>query len=82
MQNAIEQKPKLRETIVGPIIDRTVLPIILSDFGLALSSDTLRLLVVVAERGYSLKIDGIINAFKQLMAEHRKSSLVCIFFFK
>lgn len=78
VQKAIKQKPKLREIIVSPIINRTLLQTTLKDFGKAanLSAATTNLLTLLAENGRLSKIDGIINSFKQLMSAHR-GEVVC-----
>lgn len=78
VQNAIKQKPKLREVIISPIINRTLLQSTLKDVGVKakLSSATTNLLVLLAENGRLTKIDGVINAFKQLMSAHR-GEVVC-----
>lgn len=78
VQNAIKQKPKLREIITSPIINRTVLQNTLKEVGVAakLSPATINLLVLLAENGRMTKIDGVINAFKQLMSAHR-GEVVC-----
>lgn len=78
VQAAIKQKPKLREIIISPIINRKLLETTLADFGKKanLSSATTNLLVLLAENGRMKKIDGVINAFKQIMAAHR-GEIVC-----
>lgn len=78
VQNAIKQKPKLREIIVSPIINRTILQNTLKDVGSGanLSAATTNLLTLLAENGRLTKIDGVINAFKQLMSAHR-GEVVC-----
>lgn len=78
VQSAIKQKPKLREIIISPIINRTLLQTTLKDVGTAakLSAATTNLLTLLAENGRLTKIDGVINAFKQLMSAHR-GEVVC-----
>lgn len=78
VQNALKQKPKLREILISPIINRGLLQQTLKDVGAAakLSAATTNLLVLLAENGRLTKIDGVINAFKQLMAAHR-GEVVC-----
>lgn len=78
VQSAIKQKPKLREVIISPIINRTLLQTTLKDVGTSakLSSATTNLLVLLAGNGRMTKIDGVINAFKQLMSAHR-GEVVC-----
>lgn len=78
VQSAIKQKPKLREVIISPIISRTLLQTTLREVGTAakLSATTTNLLALLAENGRLTKIDGVINAFKQLMAAHR-GEVVC-----
>lgn len=78
VQDALKQKPKLREVIISPIINRTLLQQTLKDVGAAakLSAATTNLLVLLAENNRLTKIDGVINAFKQLMAAHR-GEVVC-----
>lgn len=75
---AIRQKPKLREAISSPIINRKLLETTLASFGKAanLSSATTNLLVLLAENGRLRKIDGVISAFKTIMAAHR-GEVVC-----
>lgn len=78
IQSAIKQNPKLREVIISPIINRKLLETTLKEIGKAasLSSATTNLLVLLAENGRLKKIDGVVNAFKQLMAAHR-GEVVC-----
>lgn len=78
VQNAIKQKPKLREVIISPIINRALLQATLKDVGAKanLSAATTNLLMLLAENGRLTKIDGVINAFKQLMSAHR-GEVVC-----
>lgn len=78
VQNAIKQKPKLREIIISPIINRTILQTTLRDVGKTanLAAATTNLLALLAENGRLTKIDGVINAFKQLMSAHR-GEVVC-----
>lgn len=78
VQSAMKQKPKLREAIVSPIINRKVMEATIRDVGKAanLSAATTNLLSLLAENGRLKKLDGVINAFKQLMAAHR-GEVVC-----
>lgn len=78
VQNAIKQKPKLREVIVSPIINRTLLQTTLKEVGASakLSAATTNLLMLLAENGRMTKIDGVINAFKQMMSAHR-GEVIC-----
>lgn len=78
VQNAIKQKPKLREVICSPIINRALLQKTLKEVGTSakLSAATTNLLVLLAENGRMTKIDGVVNAFKQLMSAHR-GEVVC-----
>lgn len=78
IQSAIKSKPKLREVIASPIINRKLLETTLLDIGKAakLSAATTNLLVLLAENGRLKKIDGVINSFKQIMAAHR-GEIVC-----
>lgn len=78
IQNVLKQNPKLREILVSPIINRKVLEQTLKDFSGAvkLAPATGNLLVLLAENGRLKKIEGIINAFKQLMSAHR-GEIIC-----
>ncbi|XP_031634294.1 ATP synthase subunit O, mitochondrial [Contarinia nasturtii] len=78
IQNAIKDKPLLRAIITSPIFNRTLLQTTLKDVGSSakLSSATTNLMVLLAENGRFTKIDGVINAFKQLMSAHR-GEVVC-----
>lgn len=78
VQNALKQKPKLREAIISPIINRKVLQTTLKDIGktAGLSAATTNFLVLLAENGRMKKIDGVIASFRQLMAAHR-GEVVC-----
>lgn len=78
VQSAIKQKPNLREIICSPIINRKLLETTLQEFGKQanLSSATTNLLVLLAENGRLKKIDGVINAFKTIMAAHR-GEVIC-----
>lgn len=75
---AIKKNQKLREAIVSPIINAKLLENTLKEFGTAakLSSATTNLLVLLAENRRLKKIDGIINAFRQIMSAHR-GEVVC-----
>lgn len=78
VQTAMQQKPKLRAAIISPIINRKLMETTLKEVGkLAnLSAVTTNLLSLLAENGRLKKLDGVINAFKQLMAAHR-GEVVC-----
>lgn len=78
VQNAIKSKPQLRAILVSPIINRTLLQTTLKDVGAKanLAAATTNLLMLLAENGRLNKIDGVINAFKQLMSAHR-GEVVC-----
>ncbi|XP_055299846.1 ATP synthase subunit O, mitochondrial [Sitodiplosis mosellana] len=78
VQNAIKGKPQLRAIITSPIINRTLLQSTLRDVGAKanLSTATTNLLALLAENGRMGKIDGVINAFKQLMSAHR-GEVIC-----
>lgn len=78
VQNALKQKPKLREVLISPIINRTLLQTTLREVGklASLSTATTNLLALLAENGRLSKIDGVINAFKQLMSAHR-GEVIC-----
>lgn len=78
VQNAIKAKPALKAVITSPIINRTLLQTTLKEVGSSakLSAATTNLLVLLAENGRLTKVDGVINAFKQLMAAHR-GEVVC-----
>lgn len=78
VQSAIKKSPKLRETIISPIINAKLLETTLKEFGAAakLSSATTNLLVLLAENRRLKKIDGVINAFRQIMSAHR-GEVVC-----
>lgn len=78
VQAAIKKNPKLREAITSPIFNRKLLQKTLADFGKQanLAVATTNLLVLLAENGRMKKIDGVINAFKQIMAAHR-GEVVC-----
>lgn len=75
---AIKKNPKLRAAIVSPIINVKLLENTLKEVGTAakLSSATTNLLVLLAENRRLKKIDGIINAFRQIMSAHR-GEVVC-----
>lgn len=78
VQSAMKQKPKLREAIISPIINRKVMEATIVEVGKAanLAAATTNLLKLLAENGRMKKLDGVINAFKQLMAAHR-GEVVC-----
>lgn len=78
VQAAIKNNPKLREAIVSPIINAKLLETTLQGVGTAakLSSATTNLLVLLAENRRLKKIDGVINAFRQIMSAHR-GEVIC-----
>lgn len=78
VQAAIKTNAKLREAIVSPIINAAVLERTLKEVGTAakLSPATTNLLVLLAENRRLKKIDGVINAFRQIMSAHR-GEVVC-----
>lgn len=78
VQSAMKASPKLREAIISPIINRKLLETTLQEIGTAanLSTATTNLLKLLAENGRMKKLDGIINAFKQLMSAHR-GEVIC-----
>lgn len=78
VQDTLVKSPKLRAVIVSPIINRTVLENTLKEVGskAGLAAATTNLLVLLAENNRLKKIDGIINAFKQIMSAHR-GEVVC-----
>lgn len=78
VQVAIKNSPKLRDAIVSPIINAKLLETTLKEVGTAakLSSATTNLLVLLAENRRLKKIDGVINAFRQIMSAHR-GEVIC-----
>lgn len=78
VQAAIKNNPKLREAIVSPIINAKLLETTLKGVGTTakLSSATTNLLVLLAENRRLKKIDGVINAFRQIMSAHR-GEVIC-----
>lgn len=78
VQAAIKKSPKLRDAIVSPIINAKLLETTLKEVGTAakLSSATTNLLVLLAENRRLKKIDGVINAFRQIMSAHR-GEVIC-----
>ena len=78
IQGALKANPVLRESLTSPINNRTQLAKSLAEFGKQanLSSATTNLLDLLAENGRLKKIDGVINAFKTIMAAHR-GEVVC-----
>lgn len=78
VQDAIKKSPRLKEVITSPIISRGSLTASLRDFSTKakVSSATSNLLSLLAENGRLKKLDGVINAFKTIMAAHR-GEVVC-----
>lgn len=78
VQEAIRKNKHLKEVITSPIINRKLLETTLREVGAkaSLSSATTNLLALLAENGRLKKADGIINAFKIIMAAHR-GEVVC-----
>lgn len=78
IQVAMKKSPKLREAIVSPIINAKLLETTLKEVGTAakLSSATTNLLVLLAENRRLKKIDGIFNAFREIMSAHR-GEIIC-----
>lgn len=78
VQSAIKKNQRLKDVLISPIVARPVLIASLKDFAekAKISSATSNLLQLLAENGRLKKIDGIVNAFKTIMAAHR-GEVVC-----
>lgn len=78
VQAAIKKNAKLRAALVSPVINAKLMETTLKAIGTAakLSSATTNLLVLLAENRRLTKIDGIINAFRQIMSAHR-GEVIC-----
>lgn len=78
VQNAIKKNQRLKDVLCSPIVSRAALNSSIKDFASKanVSSATTNLLVLLADNGRLKKIDGVINAFKTIMAAHR-GEVVC-----
>lgn len=78
VQSAIKKNDRLKEAIGSPIFNQKLLHKALIDFGkqASLSAATINLLTLLAENRRMKKIDGVINAFRTIMAAHR-GEVVC-----
>jgi len=78
VQEAIKKSPRLHQVITSPIISRGTMANALKDFSAKakVSAATANLLGVLAENGRLKKIDGVIAAFRTIMAAHR-GEVVC-----
>lgn len=74
----MRKNANLREIMTSPIINRKVLSISLKDASAKInySAATSNLLSLLAENGRMKKLDGVITAFKTIMAAHR-GEVVC-----
>lgn len=78
IQKAIRSNPKIRDTIASPIIQRREMASALKGAASQgkMNAATSNLLEVMAENGRLKKLDGVISAFKTIMAAHR-GEVVC-----
>lgn len=78
IQKAIKTNPKIRESIASPIIQRREMASALKDAATksSMAAATSNLLQVMAENGRLKRLDGVINAFRTIMAAHR-GEVVC-----
>lgn len=78
LQAEMRKNAGLRELITSPIINRKVLSSGLKDASAKVnySTATSNLLALMAENGRMKKLDGVIAAFKTIMAAHR-GEVVC-----
>ncbi|XP_037041454.1 ATP synthase subunit O, mitochondrial [Bradysia coprophila] len=78
LQAEMRKNVNLREAMTSPIINRKVLANSLKDASAKInySSATSNLLSLLAENGRMKKLDGVIAAFKTIMAAHR-GEVVC-----
>ncbi|XP_055715937.1 ATP synthase subunit O, mitochondrial [Phlebotomus papatasi] len=78
IQAAVRGNPKLKESIASPIAQRRDLASALRETGkqARLADATTNLLETMAENGRLKRLDGVINAFKTIMAAHR-GEVVC-----
>lgn len=74
----MRKNANLREVMTSPIINRKVLAHSLKDASAKInySAATSNLLSLLAENGRMKKLDGVISAFKTIMAAHR-GEVVC-----
>ncbi|EEZ99200.1 ATP synthase subunit O, mitochondrial [Tribolium castaneum] len=72
-QSAIKSDPKLREFIKNPTIKRGLKSEALKQIAskISLNAQTSNLLQTLADNGRLKNLDGVINAFKVMMAAHR-----------
>lgn len=78
LQGEMRKNAGLRETMTSPIINRKVLANSLKEASAQIhySSATSNLLYLLAENGRMKKLDGVVTAFKTIMAAHR-GEVVC-----
>lgn len=72
-QKSIKSDPQLKEFIINPTLKRSLKADALKHVAtkINMSSATSNLLVILAENGRLGKLEGVINAFKIMMAAHR-----------
>lgn len=78
LQGEMRKNANLREAMTSPIINRKVLAHSLKDASAKINytTSTSNLLSLLAENGRMKKLDGVISAFKTIMAAHR-GEVVC-----
>uniref|UniRef100_A0A1L8E108 Oligomycin sensitivity conferral protein n=1 Tax=Nyssomyia neivai TaxID=330878 RepID=A0A1L8E108_9DIPT len=78
LQSAVRGNPKVKEAIASPIAQRRDLAAALKQTAsqARLADATSNLLELMAENGRLKRLDGVINAFKTIMAAHR-GEVVC-----
>ncbi|XP_019871199.2 ATP synthase subunit O, mitochondrial [Aethina tumida] len=73
LQTSMKTDPKLREFIQNPTIKRTLKAEALKAVAakVSLKAESANLLTILAENGRLKNLEGVINAFKTIMAAHR-----------
>lgn len=82
-QTTLKADPKLKEFVINPTIKRNLKASTLKAIAdkIAMKPETGNLLQILAENGRLGKLDGVINAFKTLMAAHRGEVLIIFYIF-
>lgn len=78
IQKAIRTNPKIRENIASPIVQRRAMGTALKGAAsqAKMAAATSNLLEIMSENGRLKRLDGVITAFKTIMAGHR-GEVVC-----
>lgn len=78
-QKSMKTDPKLKEFILNPVMQRKEKSAALKYLGgqIKLNPQSTNLLQLLAENGRLKNFDGVVNAFKTIMAAHRGEVIQC-----